>query len=98
MDFEESAAQTRIVHRSVGRGVAQAETSLPAVIFYASELCEEARLSQRPDILPGGQAMSEALDDLAEYMGGKFIAKGDTTKEVFKTFAADHGYTYGSTS
>ncbi len=42
--------------------------------------------------------MSEALDDLAEYMGGKFIAKGDTTKEVFKTFAADHGYTYGSTS
>lgn len=77
---------------------AQAEASLPAMIFYAVELCEKARVSERPDIRLGGLVMSEALDDLAEYMSGKFIAKGDTTKEVFMSFASDHGYTYGSTS
>lgn len=77
---------------------AQAEASLPAMIFYAVELGEKARLSHRPGIRLGGTVMSEALDDLAEYMSGKFIAKGDSTKEVFKSFAADHGYTCGSTN
>lgn len=68
------------------------DSALPASISYAFDLYEKSRQSQRPDIRLGGEVMKAALNDLASLLTSKFARKGDAPREVFESFASDHGH------
>lgn len=70
------------------------DISFPVVVSCAVGLCKEARKSEHADIRDGGELAQAALDDLAGLLKNNFPPTGDTTDEVFRSYAHDHGRSY----
>lgn len=68
------------------------DASLPAAISYAFELCEMSRQSKHFDVRLAGDVLQAALDDLGAFLRAQFMRQGDSTREVFRSFASDHGH------
>lgn len=70
------------------------DISFPVAVSCAVELCKEACESEHADIRDAGELAQGALDDLAGLLRSKFPPTGDTTEEVLKSYAHDHGRSF----
>jgi hypothetical protein len=66
------------------------DISLPASIYRAFELCAEAGKSPSPAVRLASGMLENALDDLGTAIREQFALDGDTAREIFRSFSADH--------
>lgn len=66
-------------------------SSLAAVVGYATDLAQRGREARRPEVRLAGDLLGGALEDLATILDQRFLHTGGTPTEVFAAYAADHG-------
>lgn len=73
---------------------ADKELSLPASLSYAVDLADRARRSPQPTVQTAGALLHDALDSLGGFLKDEFKHAGDSTADVFRSYARDHRYPY----
>ncbi|WP_323961395.1 two pore domain potassium channel family protein [Arthrobacter sp. JZ12] len=68
--------------------------SLPASLSYACDLAASACRSGRPSVSTAGTMLNGSLDALAAFLKDEFHIHGSSTEDVFRSYAADHRYSY----
>lgn len=70
------------------------DLSLPASLSYAVDLADRASRSAQPSLQTAGALLSDALDSLAAFLKEEFTQDGESTQEIFRSYASDHRYPY----
>lgn len=73
---------------------ADEELSLPASLSYAVDLANQAGRSAKPTLQTAGALLHDALDSLALFLRSEFRHDGESTQDVFRSYASDHRYPY----
>lgn len=73
---------------------AEEELSLPASLSYAVDLADQASRSSHPTLRTAGSLLHEALNSLALFLRDEFRHDGDSTQDIFRSYASDHRYPY----
>lgn len=66
-------------------------TSLALHITYADNLADQAAGARHSDVRLAAAVLRAALEDLALILDRRFLHTGGTTRQVFDSFARDHG-------
>ncbi|RZU30803.1 potassium channel family protein [Blastococcus saxobsidens] len=69
-----------------------AVASLPAQLPFARELARAGRESAQEELRLAGTVLAEAVQDYAHLLAQQFPLAGDSTDDVLRNYAADHGY------
>jgi hypothetical protein len=73
---------------------ADEELSLPASLSYAVDLADKAARSPQQTLQTAGALLRDALDSLAVFLRDEFKHDGESTQDVFRSYASDHRYPY----
>lgn len=73
---------------------ADEELSLPASLSYAVDLADQACSSGQPTLQTAGALLRDSLDYLASFLKEEFRHTGESTQDIFRSYASDHRYPY----
>lgn len=73
---------------------ADEELSLPASLSYAVDLADQASSSGQPTLQTAGALLRDSLDYLASFLKDEFRHTGESTQDIFRSYASDHRYPY----
>lgn len=72
----------------------EADASLASSLEYATQLANEAHVSEDPQVRLTGALISAAVDSLAALLDKEFLQLGGDTAAIIKAYATDHRHNH----